>query len=71
MYYAHYTDNVPDYWNNTVRRYVENVKVGLVNHDGNKTTSAKWNPMWPEHNCYRVFIDKIKNVRIKEVNIIR
>lgn len=46
LYTPLFYDNGPDYWNNDLRRYVDNNKVGLVNKDGVKITDAKWDMMW-------------------------
>jgi len=46
LYTPLFYDNGPDYWNNDLRRYVENNKVGLVNQNGVKITDAKWDMMW-------------------------
>jgi len=46
LYTPLFYDNGPDYWNNDLRRYVENNKVGLVNKNGVKITDAKWDMMW-------------------------
>lgn len=47
LYYPHYTDNGPDNWNNTVRRYVENGKAGLINQDGIKLLQLNGMPCGP------------------------
>ena len=46
LYTPLFYDNGPDYWNNDLRRYVENNKVGLVNKNGVKITDAKWDMIW-------------------------
>lgn len=42
LYYAQYIDNGPDYWEEGVRRFVENNKMGFVNKAGQKIIPAQW-----------------------------
>lgn len=42
LYSPQFYDNGPDYWEEGVRRYAENNKLGLVDKFGKKLTSAKW-----------------------------
>jgi len=42
LYYAQFYDNGPDYYEEGVRRFVENGKIGFVNKSGEKVLPAIW-----------------------------
>ena len=56
LYHAQFCDNGPDYWEEGLRRYVEGYKIGFVDKQGNKVTSAKWDFANPfEYGYAKVF----------------
>lgn len=47
LYYPLMYDNGPDYWEEGLRRYVENGKVGFADRSGHKIIPAKWDFVSP------------------------
>lgn len=52
LYYPQLFDNGPDYWEEGLRRYVENGKIGFVDALGNKVIIAQWDFATPFYNGY-------------------
>ena len=52
LYYPLLYDNGPDYWEEGLKRYVENDKVGFVNWFGKKVIPARWDFAMPFHYGY-------------------
>lgn len=52
LYNPLFFDNGPDYWNNGVRRFVENGKIGFVNEKGEKVIAAKYDFATPFDDGY-------------------
>lgn len=54
LYYPLSYDNGPDYWEEGLRRYVENGKVGFADKSGNKVLPAKWDFASPFNYGYAI-----------------
>nr|WP_295870624.1 WG repeat-containing protein [uncultured Chitinophaga sp.] len=54
LYYPLSYDNGPDYWEEGLRRYVDNGKVGFADKSGNKILPAKWDFASPFNYGYAV-----------------
>lgn len=63
LYQAQLFDNGSDYWEEGLRRYAEDGKIGFVDRFGNKTLDAKWDFAYGFHYGYvPVFVGKLKKV---------
>lgn len=63
LYQAQLFDNGPDYWEEGLRRYVEQDKMGYVDLLGNKVTAAAWDFVYPFNYGYaEVMLGKLKKV---------
>lgn len=63
LYQAQLFDNGSDYWEEGLRRYAEDGKIGFVDRFGNKISDAKWDFAYGFHYGYvPVFVGQLKKV---------
>lgn len=65
LYYPQFFDNGPDYWQEGLRRYAENGKIGFADRLGNKVTPPGWEFAEPFNYGYaKVYDGKLKKVTL-------